>query len=38
MIDEYEETKTRHELKHIHGPKGGYVLYDHEFEQYKGWL
>lgn len=38
LIDEYEETKTRHELKHIHGPKGGYVLYDHEFETYKGWL
>ena len=38
MIDAYEEKKSRYELKHEHGPRGGYVLYDHEFDAYKGWL
>ena len=38
LINEYQETKSRFELKHEHGPKGGYVLHDHEFDRYKGWL
>jgi len=37
-VSEFEETKSRYELKHEHGPKGGYVLYDDEFDRYKGWL
>merc|ERR1719230_1432041 len=38
MTNEFEEKKSRYELKHEHGPRGGYVLYDHEFDAYKGWL
>lgn len=35
-IENYIERKTREELKKEHGPLGGYVLYDHEYEEYKG--
>ena len=38
LIESYEETKSRYELKHEHGPHGGYVLKDDEFKAYKGWL
>ena len=38
MINEYQETLTRQELKELHGPNGGYVLHDHEFNRFKGWL
>lgn len=37
-IENFEEKKTREELKREHGPHGGYVLYDHEYEQYKGYF
>ena len=31
-ISQYVETKSREQLKREHGPHGGYVLYDHEYE------
>lgn len=37
-IDSYVETRSREELKKIHGPRGGYVLYDHEYQKYKGYF
>lgn len=37
-IETYVESKTREELKKEHGPHGGYILYDHEYEQYKGYF
>ena len=37
-IKNFKESKTREELKKEHGPHGGYVLYDHEYERYKGYF
>ena len=37
-IENFVEAKSRAELKREHGPHGGYVLYDHEYEQYKGYF
>lgn len=37
-IESFAEGKTREELKREHGPHGGYVLYDHEYQQYKGYF
>lgn len=37
-IKNFNENKTREELKQEHGPHGGYVLYDHEYERYKGYF
>jgi len=31
-IENFVESKTRAELKKEHGPHGGYILYDHEYE------
>lgn len=37
-IDNFVEKKSRAELKKEHGPSGGYILYDHEYEKYKGYF
>lgn len=37
-IQSFVENKSREELKQEHGPHGGYVLYDHEYEKYKGYF
>ena len=37
-IENFVESKSRAELKKEHGPHGGYVLYDHEYEKYKGYF